>query len=337
MRTVALITALFVFSFFAMCGRYSGPVEEVYFLMDTMARISIYDTDITKSAIQDAASYAVEEMKRVEQLLSVHIDSSEAAKINRNAGKKALMISKDIECVIEESMKISETSSGAFDITIGPLKKLWNFESNTPTVPDSESICSVLKTIGYGRLKISDGKIFLQDAGMEIDLGGIAKGYIIDSGIRALKRKGIKSAIIEAGGDLRILGKKPDKGFWRIGIRHPRGERNGLIGILRLEGGSSVATSGDYERYFFKDRIRYHHILNPRTGYPARGCISVTIVADNCMVADGYATAVFVLGPKKGMELIENVDSIEGVIIYEKDEELEFLASDGIKDKIDIK
>jgi thiamine biosynthesis lipoprotein len=176
---------------------------------------------------------------------------------------------------------------------------------------------------------IENGKIKFAKRGMGIDLGGIAKGYAVDAAIRVLKEKNVESAMVNAGGDIYVLGRKHGKP-WRIGIRHPR--RGGeILGIVEVED-KAIVTSGDYERYFFSEGKRYHHILNPKTGYPANECQSVTIVAKKATIADGLATGVFVLGPREGMDLVESLEEVEGVIV---NKEGEMSVSSGLVSKIE--
>ena len=170
---------------------------------------------------------------------------------------------------------------------------------------------------------------------MTIELGGIAKGFIVDEAVSYLASHGIRSGIVEAGGDLRIFGRHPKRDTWRIGVKHPRQTSDALYGIIETRE-ASVATSGDYERYFINKGHRYHHILDPRTGYPASKCLSVTIVAENALSADAYATGVFVMGPVEGIRFIENTPGIEGIIIYFEQEKLQSRISRGLVSKFQL-
>lgn len=235
--------------------------------------------------------------------------------------------------LLKKSIEVSEATGGAFDATVGAIKSAWNFEADHPRVPDASQIRSLLPRVNFRKILFTKDSVFLSDSGMRIDMGGIAKGLVIDRGVGVLRETGVRAGLVEAGGDLRIFGRHPYREKWKIGIRHPRSHEGELIGVLETDA-SSIATSGDYERYFIQDGKRYHHILNPKTGYPAEGCISVTIVAESALLADAYATAVFVLGPKDGMALIERLDALEGIIVFKKENVLETLVSAGLRDSV---
>ncbi len=181
-------------------------------------------------------------------------------------------------------------------------------------VPDKAKVRARLKKVNYRGVILNDAKktVFLKEPGMSMGLGGIAKGYAVDSAISLVDAMGIKNIIIKAGGDMRVQGTVGGK-LWSIGIRHPR-SKDKLLASLPLKD-ISISTSGDYEHFFIKDRVLYHHIIDPRTGFPARGCRSVTIIGPDTMTTDALSTAVFVLGPKKGMDLVESLRGIETIIV----------------------
>jgi len=231
--------------------------------------------------------------------------------------------------LLEESVLLSELTKGSFDITIYPLWKIWKFEGESVEMPDEEEIEKELQLVNYKNIIIENGKIKFIKRGIGIDLGGIAKGYAVDAAIKVLKDKNINSAIVNAGGDMYVLGRKQGKP-WRIGIRHPRREGE-ILGTIKVED-KAIVTSGDYERFFFSGGKKYHHIINPKTGYPADECQSVTIVAKEATFADGLATGIFVLGPEEGMALIESLEGVEGVIV---NKEGEVSVSSGLVSKIE--
>jgi len=220
--------------------------------------------------------------------------------------------------VLRLAMEIAEQSDGAFDPTIFPLISLWNFDSGGE-LPYEEEILAARNMVDYRLVKIdSQGAVELP-SGYGFDLGGIAKGAVVDQIADYLKEEGYENFLIDAGGDILLSGLKRGKEPWSIGIRHPR-SRDRLIGLLHLGGAGesrAVVTSGDYERYFEYGDKRYHHILDPHSGYPAESSISVTVIAATCARADGLATAVFVLGPDQGLELLEGLPGVEGMIIAE--------------------
>ena len=335
-RSAAILVVL---GFFGLsCGNRQDsfrPKEDVRFLMDTVVRITVFDRGISEEAARSAMNQAFEAMETMEGRVSVHIDTSEVARIVRSAGKEPVPVSDDTRHVLETAIGVSDTTGGAFDVTIGVIKDMWNFGGDNPIVPDSAFVGSRLPLVDFRRIRFDHDRVFLEKPGMSIDLGGIAKGATVDRGVETLKRLGIRSAIVEAGGDLRIFGHHPERPQWRIGIRHPRNSEGALFGVIETNE-TCIATSGDYERCFFENGKRYHHILDPKTGFPARGCISVTITGPNAELADAYATAVFVLGPEKGMALIERLPSIEGLILFETLEGLEYKVSRGLRKAVHI-
>lgn len=313
---------------------FFAPKERTGFLMDTLVRVSVWDGSLPESKLNSVLDRCFEEMEKLEQRLSVHIDTSEVSRIAQSAGEKPVSVSQTVFELFPFIDHIWQVSDGAFDVTIGSLKSLWGFESDTsPHIPTPDSILVCLKTVGFNKVKYSHSQVYLSQPGMKLDFGGIAKGYIVDQGVKVLRDGGIKAGIVEAGGDLFVFGRRPGKKHWRIGVRHPRYHetKKEVIGFIETKGDVGIATSGDYERYFIHQGKRYHHILDPKTGYPASGCISVTILAKDAMHADAWATAVFVLGPEKGMKLIEQLPEIEGLIIYSQNGEIVSRISSGLR------
>jgi len=206
---------------------------------------------------------------------------------------------------IREGIRIGKLTGGTFDITIRPLMEIWNGFKNKK-IPTDEEIRKAIPLVNYKGITV-DSVIRFKKQGMKLDLSGIAKGYAVDLAVEELKSAGITCGLVEAGGEIKVFGNK----IWKIGIKDPR--TPGLKRILELKN-QAVATSGDYEQYFIVDGVRYSHILDPRTGFPVRDCASVTIITDNTMLADALATGVFVLGPEKGMRLLDSLH-IKGIII----------------------
>ena len=305
--------------------------------MDTVVEIKVYHS--RKAEAGEAIDSSMKEIKRVEQKMSRFLPASEVSRINKQAlseGKRAsglkegwIPISSELFSLLEEAVRLSNLTKGCFDVTIYPLWKIWKFEGENIEVPSKRGIERALELVAYKNMILQDGKIKFAKKGMGIDLGGIAKGYAVDAAINVLKEKNVKSAMVNAGGDIYVLGRKQGKP-WRIGIRHPRKEGE-ILGIVEVED-RAIVTSGDYERFFFTEGKRYHHIVNPKTGYPAEECQSVTIVAKKATFADGLATGVFVLGPKEGMALIESLEEVEGVIV---NKEGEVSVSSGLVSKIE--
>lgn len=287
--------------------------RQAEFLLDTLVEMTV--TSFDEQYARKAMSAAYTEMRRVEALLSRYHNDSQIAKINRSAGG-VQFISADREVleILQRSLQYSVITAGLFDITVGPLTDLWGIGTEHEQVPENSELLRILPYVDYKNVEIQEEKgVRLRYPEMTLDLGGIAKGYSIDRGIEILHRHNIDSALLNAGGDIRCIGEKPEGSPWRIGIQHPR-EQSKILGIIELKD-SAVATSGDYERYFMHQGTRYHHIVLPATGMPARRCQSVTILAGTAERADVLATAVFLMGPERGRTFIEEHADIEGMII----------------------
>ncbi|MFQ5770111.1 MAG: FAD:protein FMN transferase [bacterium] len=320
------------------CGRIGIQLfEEKRFLMDTLVSITIYaHHEPDKWREQVAATF--EAMQRIENLTSSYRDASEIGRINLRAGQAPLKVSPDVLEIVREAQEVSAMSQGAFDITILPLQRLWNFKSPEPVVPMVNAILEKRRFTDFRKIVIDDSTIFLPEKGMGMDLGGIAKGYAVDRAVDILKSMGYQDFLVAAGGDLRAISGPLTAGRRKIWVRHPR-RRDSFFATITIDEGA-VATSGDYEKYFEINGKRYHHILNPKTGYPSSPVVSVTIVAATTSLADAFATAAFVLGPERGMEFIENNPTVAGLIIFEQDAEsvgtLKWKISTNLVNKIDI-
>jgi len=257
------------------------------------------------------------EAAKLERELSRFIPASEISGINRSAGVGSERLSGDTYEVLSRAVEFSRCCQGLFDVTIGPLVTLWNGSKSTCKPPEDSRIKQVLPLIDYTGLQLYPGEksAGLQRVGQSIDLGGIGKGFAGDKFLEVFSKYGVKSAFTNIGGNVAALGTKPDGSPWRVGIRHPRQE-NSLIGLVSVAD-KAVVTSGDYQRYFIgSDGKRYHHILDPSTGYPAEsGLASVTVVADSSMDADALSTILFVSGMNKGMELLKGFPGAEAVFI----------------------
>lgn len=296
------------------CGKDRPAVyKKTKPLMDTLVTITV----VTNSArdADKAIESALSVIENFGNKINFFSDKSELSSINRNAGIKAVRVSPDTLGVIERAVFISEKSGGAFDPTIGPEIKLWDFHKKIR--PTDAEIRKNLPLVNYRDIIVDHDKstVLLRKKGMVMDLGGIAKGYAADLALADLKRTGIVAGIVAAAGDIRAFGIKPDGKPWSIGIRNPRqkSDADELIARARLTN-KAVSTSGDYERYFMEDGRRYHHLLDPKTGYPAGLCRSVTVISNSGIFADGFSTAVFVSGPDKGMQLAEEA-GVDAIII----------------------
>ncbi len=264
-------------------------------LMGTIVDATIRHPDLEKG--KRALYEAFREMERVESLLSSHQPGSETSKINQAAGSRPIHVSRETFDVVSRAKAYAGRFKGLFDISIGPLTSLWGFSNDAPvTLPDAAAITERHRLIDYRRIILNerDTTIFLPERGMRLDLGGVAKGYAIDRGSAVLERKGVRHFLINAGGDVYAGGEKDVDTPWRLGVKHPR-KADALLARFDL-GDYAVATSGDYERFVIVDGKRYHHILDPGTGYPATRSQSVTVLAPTAEEADALATYVFVLG-----------------------------------------
>jgi thiamine biosynthesis lipoprotein len=277
---------------------------------------------------------AIAEIKRVEDLMTTWHDS-DVFRINAQAGKSPVKVSDETFGVIKESVHASELSSGTFDITFQSLHGLWKFDEDLERkVPSEKEIKARLPFVNYRNIVLDDAAktVMLTKAQTQINLGGIAKGYGVDMAVKVLEKAGLESFFVQAGGDLYARGKKPDGSDWQAGVRDPRGAPGEYFAMLPLSD-HAFSTAGDYERTFTLDNVRYHHIIDPRTGYPAKECRSVTIYAPNAFLADEIDDAVFILGPQKGLPLVESIDGVGAVIVDAKNN---VYISKRLKDKVVI-
>ncbi|MFQ5900429.1 MAG: FAD:protein FMN transferase [Thermodesulfobacteriota bacterium] len=328
---VFLVVLILIFiPLFLRKGVQDSDFSRTELLMGTLIEIRVKgkDKDILYRALDDA----FKEMERLEFVMSHYSDDSEVAKIINRAGIGWVKVSYDLLEVVEESIEVSKLSRGAFDITVGVLGKVWSFGEGKEKVPDSSEVEALLPLVDYREIIINREKneIMLGREGMRITLGGIGKGYAVERAMGVLKGYGIENAIINAGGDIKVVSEEGAKG-WRVGVQDPRREGE-MIAAFEVSN-TSVATSGDYQRYFIRDGIRYHHILDAKTGFPATGSQSTTVIARNTGLADALSTAVFVLGPEKGMALIERLPDVEGLIVDNKGV---VRVSKGLEEKVEI-
>ncbi|MFA5286927.1 MAG: FAD:protein FMN transferase [Candidatus Omnitrophota bacterium] len=258
-----------------------------------------------------APKIVFDEINRIEGLLSKYNPESEVSKLNKFGTIKA---SPETFYVIKKSKEFYSLSNGAFDITVAPLMDLWGFTDRKYFMPPEEKIREVLKLVGSDKIILQDSSFVIQfkTPGMKIDLGAIAKGYAVDCAIKKIRDSGIKNCLINAGGQIYCLGNRFGKP-WIVAIKNPRA--NGLVNYLKLEN-RAISTSGDYEQFFIKDKKRYAHIINPRTGFPSENSIlSITVIATDGLTADALSTSIFVLGKEKGEELAKKLGKIELKII----------------------
>lgn len=277
-------------------------------VMGTLVEIKAFGDD--EQLLGEAIDNAFAEMSRLDALLSSHQPDSEISRLSQAQGE--FVASPETVALIQLGKQVAVESGGAFDMTLGAVKKLWAIESDQPRIPTEEQLHVALQGIGPDALSLNGNRVKKRLPELQVDLGGIAKGYAVDRALDILRNAGITSASVNAGGDIALLGEHQGRP-WRIGIQHPR-QTGALLTTLELSD-RAVVTSGDYERFFEQDGVRYHHIFDPCTGQPGRLCQSVTVVAADAASADALATAAFVLGPQAGWQLLEDLPGVEGLIV----------------------
>ena len=285
---------------------------------------SIMGTDVTVTVVAPSAKEgeaaidaAMEELRRLDRMMSLYKDGSEITRLNLAAGEHSVTVSPELIEVVQHARQVSELSGGAFDVTIGPLAVLWQMKLKERAVPSDREIKAVLSRVNYKDVLVDKkgSTIFLTRKGMIMDLGGAAKGYAADRAAEALKKQGISNALVAVAGDIRAMGRREDGKPWRIGVQHPR-EADKTLAALELSD-RSISTSGDYERFTIINKKRFHHILDPRTGKPSEGMESVTVIGDQGAVLDPLTTALFILGPEKGMQLVKDL-GYEAIFVDDK-------------------
>lgn len=263
---------------------------------------------------------AVTEVKRIENLISDWIPTTQLSQVNQNAGIKPIKVDKEVFDLVKRAIKISEITSGAFDISYASMDKIWKFDGSMIEMPTEEAIKKSVSKIGYKNIILNPKEltIFLKLQGMKLGLGGIGQGYIADKVKELLVSNGCTAGIVNVSGDINTWGKQPDGKFWTVGIVNPM-NKNKIFATFPLED-SAVETSGSYEKFVMFNGIRYAHIIDPRTGYPAQGVISVSVFAKQTEIADALATGIFVLGVEVGLDLVNQLKGIECIIVDDKGE-----------------
>lgn len=263
-----------------------------------------------KNRSEGALHLAFDEIKRIEYQMDIHKKNSEISRLNKEG--RLEKASPDLIYVINRSIHYSRISEGAFDITIHPILELWRNKINSGSYPANQEINDTLTLVNYSNITVINDTVRFELAGMSIVLGGIAKGYAVDRAVKVIREQGFDSGFVNAGGDGMYFGTKQDGSPWRVGLRNPDNKTESIV-VLDISD-MAVATSGNYERYF-NESARLSHISDPGTGYPSQSIISATVIAASAMEADALATAVFVLGPEEGMELIEKTENTEALLI----------------------
>ena len=264
----------------------------------------------------DCIDAAIDEIRRIEKLLTTFSDESETALINKNAGIAPVEVSRETFDIIQRSVRLSVITQGAFDITYGSVdKRLWNFDTNMKSLPDRETAKKMVRLVNYRNIILDKetSTVFLKEAGMRIGFGGIGKGYAAERAKYVMQQAGIESGIVNASGDLTAWGMQPDGKPWTIGIANPNAATE-IFASLNISD-MAIATSGNYEKYIMIHGKKYSHTINPRTGLPVTGIKSVTIISRNAEVADAMATPVMIMGIEAGLDMINQIKDIEAIII----------------------
>lgn len=336
LKYLLLVISLTFFSLLTVgCGSSTSttktdtPVEKTEQLLGTVITLKAYGDNATV-----AIDEAFERVKEIEDRMSSRITTSDVSKVNEMAGKEPVKVNPDTFFVIQKALDYAKLSEGAFDPAIGHIINLWGIGTDHAKVPSMDELNPYIKQALYNHIVLDkeNSTIYLDDSKAQIDLGAIAKGYAGDEMKRILTEHGITSALFNLGGNVLSIGTKPNGSNWVIGLQDPLNpERGTYIGKM-VAPNKTIVTSGNYERYFIQDGIRYHHILDANTGFPSdNGVISATIITDASVDADALSTSVYILGLDKGMKLVESLDNVEAIFVT-KDKEI--FASSGVTDEI---
>ncbi len=309
-----LISAAFAILTLTLAACAKPMPAQTEYVLGTLCSINLFE-----KGTPDVYRALFARLREIENRMSVNKAGTELDRVNAAAGREAVAVHPDVIEVLSAALRYAELSDGAFDPTVGPLVKLWGIGTDDVRLPAQEEIQHVLPIINWKDVVLDTQArtVFLRHPGMALDLGAIAKGYAADELVRILKQKGIPRAIIDLGGNVLAYGEKQGGKKWRIGVQDPAGERGTYVGILEITN-KTMVTSGVYERYFVQNGQRYHHILSTSTGYPVQnGLMSVTIIGDSSIDADGLSTTVFALGYEKGKALLEHLGNAEGLFIFD--------------------
>lgn len=305
------------------CGAEEPPVTGTVFLMDTVVEYKFYGPEKAWEAVEKALS-------DFEKACSLYVEDSEIAQLNRAAGKSAVPLSPDAYGLLQRCVQYGEESGGVFDVTVAPVISLWDITGKNPRVPSQEEIDAVLPLVDYRDILLrDDGSAMLKRAGQMVELGGIGKGYACSIAREAALDSGVKRGYLSIGGNIMVIGEKRRGEDFKFGVRDPRGGPNDYLAVVTLPD-STMATSGDYERYFEQDGVRYHHILDPATGAPAQSdLMSVSVISPDGAYADYMSTFLFIKGKAFALEHLNSYDC--GLILIDKDRNI--YVSDHFQDR----
>lgn len=307
-----------LFFFFTLCFyniQAQVLVERDTILMGSPFRIVV--RDFSKELAENHINKAIAEIVRIENLISEWQPHTQVSEVNKNAGIKPVKVDLELINLTKTAIYFSEKTNGAFDISVISMDKIWKFDGSITQLPTPQQIEYSKRNVGFRNIIIDEkeGTIFLAKKGMKIGFGSIGKGYAADRARAVLKSSGVQAAMVDASGDMSFFGEPKAGKPWRIGINNPY-SKSGLAGILKFRN-ASVATSGDYEKYAFIDGVRYGHIINPYTGMPSRGTISVSVIGGNAMTANGLSTSLMVLGVEEGLKLMKHFPDYAALFILD--------------------
>ena len=312
-------------------GRPNASVR-TGFALGTLVQVRAYAQG---EQADEAVREAFARIEEVEALMSANVPSSDVAAVNRKAGGLPTRVAGDTLYVVKRAREYGDLSHGRFDAAIGPLVRLWGIGTDRAKVPSPEEIAAARSLVDYRDVEVNEsaGTVRLRKAGMALDLGAIAKGFAADRAAEALVKRGVKSAFIDLGGNILVVGSRPDGSPWRVGIQDPWSERGATFAVVPVRN-MAVVSSGIYERFFEQGGRRYHHIIDPDTGYPAEtGIVSATVLARHAVDADALSTTVFLLGPSDGMKLITRLAGVEAVVVTD---DRQVIISPGLRGVIEV-
>jgi thiamine biosynthesis lipoprotein len=306
----------FIFVSSNFIGAAQQPYKQIVKLMGSRFEITVVAENTVEG--DKYIALAVAEISRIEKLISSWDLNSETSEINASAGEKPVRVSQELFDLIDRCLKISKLTDGAFDISYASMDRIWKFDGSMKTMPSLEVIHESVSSVGYQNIVVNkeDTSVFLKLPGMKIGFGAVGKGYAADSAKALLLEKGVSSGIINASGDMNTWGKQPDGSEWKVALTNPMDKNKGF-GLLPVLN-KAVVTSGNYEKYVIFNGKRYSHIIDPRTGYPSTGILSVTVFAPKAELADALATSVFVMGKEIGLDRINQLPNVECILIDEE-------------------
>ena len=332
MKKIVIFISLILMIFIVGCSTkdVDNPISRTEIIMGTTVGVTLYE-----NGSEEVLDKVFKRVQEIENLVSINKEETEIDKLNENAGISPVKLSDSSFEIIEKALYYSKLSTGGYDLTVGPLVKLWNIGLEGAKVPTPEEISNTLPLIDYNSLELNkEGQtIFLTKKNMMIDLGSIAKGYAADEISKILAENNVHSAIINLGGNVYAHGEKIDGSDWKIGIQNPFNERGNIVGLVKVKN-KTVVTSGIYERYIEQDGVKYHHLLDPKTGYPFDNNIAgVSIITDKSIDADALSTIVFSKGVDEGLKFVEDLPNVDAIFIT-KDNKI--YLSKGIKNIFEL-